>query len=536
MLTHFENYLEKIRVTPIGWLLGVSGVLIIRFFLESLSNPTSSGLFASDASTLVHYFLFFMAGLMILLVFFQVALPKWKNIIPQFMALSLPVIFVPPIIDWLVSGGKGIKMTYFFDTPQGLLYSFFHFGSASTSIGLRGEVALALLGVGFLVFSVQRSWKRAVLSSLTFYGIVLLLASIPSLVSAIGQAGGLLPTDPVSFFKNVISVSLTTSNNLHGAFLYSSPVRLLEIGFNFIMGKILFLIGVSAASLWFYINFKEKFMAVIRNSRIERIAHYILTIFVGMAAAFVKFYPLKLNWNDWLSAVMLALSFFFSCLFAICVNDMADEDIDKVSNKDRPLITGDLSKEDMKQLAGVFILASFVSGFLAGYTAFFFILAFTSLYYVYSAAPTRFKLIPLFSSFLIGLCYLTAALAGFFLISPVKYVSAFPPRLAVAVVVITMLLAHARDLKDMQGDRIAGIKTVSVLFGEIWGPRVVGVLAFVSFFLLPIFADIPVLFISAVPSGIISYYFINKKPYSEKPLVRTYFFFVLTSLCLLFFT
>lgn len=535
MLNNFKSYLESIKVAPISWLVGVSGVLMIRFFLESLSNPTSSGFFASDASTLVHYYLFFMSGLLMLIIFLQISIPNWKNVIPQFIAVSLPIIFVPPIVDWVVSGGKGIKMTYFFDTPKEIVHSFLYFGSVGTSFGIRAEIALSLIGLGILVYLIQKNWKRAIITSIVLYTILIALASIPVIISVIGQVGQLVQVEPLVFIKKSIAESSTVANNIHSSLEYSSLTRLIEISFNFMMGKILFLVMVTLASFWFFINFRKKFEAVIYNSRIERIAHYILTVFVGITVSYIMFSPIKFNWNDWLSVIMLCASFLFSCLFAICINDMTDEDIDRISNPSRPLITGDLSREDMKQLAFVFIVSSFIAGFLAGYTSFFFILAFTALYYIYSAPPTRFKLIPLFSSFIISLCYLSAMLAGFFLISPIKNVSAFPSKLVVATVIIILLLSHARDMKDMDGDKSAGVKTVLVLFGPVWGPKIIGLLASISFLLVPVFAGIPILFLSAIPAGVVSYYFINKKPYHEKPVVKTYFFFVLGSLLLLFF-
>jgi len=147
----------------------------------------------------------------------------------------------------------------------------------------------------------------------------------------------------------------------------------------------------------------------------------------------------------------------------------------------------------------------------------------------------RFKLIPLFSSFLIGLCYSTAALAGFFLVSPLKNVSAFPPKLFVAIVVIITFLSHARDMKDINGDKAFGVKTVPVLFGDVWGPRIVGTLTGISFILIPLFSGLNILYLSAVPAGLFSYYFVNRKPYFEKPLFRIYFFFVFASILLLLF-
>jgi len=472
------------------------------------------------------------------MIFFHFVIPSWRKAVPQFIALASPILFLPPIVDWIISGGKGIKMTYLFNTPKEMIYSFLSIFSHKVgvaTVGIKIEIILALLLFGVLVYFIQRSWKRAVISPLILYIIIFLFASLPGLVSIIGQVGRLFPTSPLLFFQNSIAGSSTIDNNLHGSLQYGSVVRLIEISFNFMMGKILFLISSVLASLWFYLNFKEKLKAVFHNFRIERVAHYIFTMFVGIFAAYIIFGPVKFNWNDWLSLIILCLSFCFSGIFAICLNDMADEDIDKVSNPGRPLITGSLSREDMKQTAFVSLVATLISGFLAGYTAFFFILAFNALYYIYSVPPTRFKLIPFFSSFIISLCYLTAMFAGFFLVSPVKYVSAFPPKFAVAVIVIIVLLSHARDMKDIEGDRAAGVKTVPVIFGDIWGPRVVGFLSSLSYVLVPVFLGMHLLFISAIPAALANYYFVNKRLYSEKPLFRTYFFFVLASSLLLFF-
>jgi geranylgeranylglycerol-phosphate geranylgeranyltransferase len=537
MLDKLKSYLESIHITPISWLAGVSGVLMVRFFLESLSNPTSSGYFASDASTLINYYLFFIATLLVFMVFFQIVVPSWKSVAPQFVALSSAAVLIAPIIDWVASEGRGLKMTYLFNTPKEMIYSLFHFftgGINGVTIGLRIEITLGLLFFGLFVYFVEKNWKRAVISSLVLYLIVFLFASIPGIISIIGQTGHLFQNTPLVFLQNSITNSSAISNNIHSSLQYSSVVRLIEIAFNFIMGKILLLISVAVLLAWFYTSYKEKFKAVIRNSRAERIASYVVMVLFGIFVAYMIFPSIKLNWNDWLSVIMLCLSFYFSCLFAICANDMADEDTDKISNADRPLISNSLSKADMKQMGAVFIVISLISGFLAGYTSFFFILTFTALYYIYSVPPTRFKLVPFFSSFLIGLCMLSAIIAGFFLVSPVKYVSAFPGKLILAIVIIFSLLANVRDMKDVAGDRAAGIKTVPVIFGDIWGPRVVAIFAALSFVLIPIFSGIYVLFFTAVPTALASWYYINKKPYSEKPLDKIYFVFMFVSFLLLF--
>jgi 4-hydroxybenzoate polyprenyltransferase len=528
MLNNLKSYLESLKVTPLSWLLGVSGVLMVRFFLESLSNPTSSGFFASDASTLIHYYLFFMTGFLILLVLLPILLPEWKKLTPQLVALSAVVTLMPPIIDWLVSGGAGFKMTYLFNGWGQMPVSFLTLGGLSIShgatIGLKIEIGLGLIFFAILIYFLKKSWWRAVFSALVIYLAVFILAELPSIISL---------GDPINFLQKTFTDSHTLANNLHGTLLYSGYVRFFEIAFNFLMGKILFLVCTTLLFVWANMNYKQKLKAILQNFRAERVSAYVLMIFLGILIAYKTFLIPSLNWADWLSIITLCLSLVFSCLFAICANDMADTDTDKVSNQKRPLISNSLSPEDMKQMGAIFLLASLISGFLAGYLSFFFILTFTSLYYVYSVPPMRLKLIPFLSSFLISLCMLTVILAGFFMVSPVKTVSAASPSLILAVVLIFSLLANVREMKDVAGDTTAGIKTIPVLFGEIWGPRIVAIFASVAFLLIPFFSKIYLLFIPAAMTALFSFYLITKKPYSEKPIDTLYFAFMFISFLLL---
>lgn len=511
MLARFKSYLENIKVTPTSWLASVSGVLMGRFFLESLSSPTSSGLFASDASTLLHYYLFFLSLAVIFMLFIQKAAPSWEKVSPQLVAVSMVVVFLAPIIDLLVSKGNA-TMTYFF------------LGQPATGItlGIRLEVVLIILFFGLFVYLSERKILKSFIFSALLAVIICLFLSLPSVVSILAGY-----QNPLLFFQNAIAGSSTVSNNLHSSLQYSSTIRFIEIAFNFIMAKILFLILVLVSLVWFYINHKNKFKAVIKNSRPERIAHYFLLIIIGCFLAYAG----GLNWADWLSVAILFLSFYFSWMFAVSTNDLVDEDIDLISNPDRPLVKNILNREDMKQASALFLAATLISGYLAGYAAFFFVLVFTALYYIYSMPPTRFKLIPFFSSFLIALCCLAAVMAGFFIISPIKHVSSFSLTWALAIAVIFFFAVHVRDLKDIEGDRANGVKTVPVLFGT----KIVGIFVTLSFLLVPVFLKIYILFATAAPAAILSYYFANQKPYSEKPIFLTYFIFVAASSILLFF-
>lgn len=528
MLAKFESILRNTRLTPVSWLTGISGILMVRFFLEALSSPSSSGIIASDASTLVHYYLFFISFALGAMIFFHFALPSWRSLVPQFVLYLFVAVLLAPILDLVWSGGAGLSMAYIFYKPVELLQAFLQFFGPTNGItlGIRIEVAVILLFSAWLTYKVKRNIWRGVSSAVILYIAIFLFVSMPSIISLIFSFGA----DPLQFLGNSIAKSATFSDNLHGTLVYGYPARALEIGFNFLIGKIWFILLTLLASIWFYITDKAKALAVLKNSRPERVAFHLIGICLGLGLASVVSPPTLFSWNDYFSILTLFLSFYFSWMFAVCTNDIADEDIDKISNSSRPLIRGVLSIADLKQISIIFLIASLLGGFLAGYYAFFCILSFTSLYYIYSNPPTRFKRIPFFSSFLIGLCVLSETLAGFFLISNSKAVSTFPDKAIFGLVFIAFLWAHIRDMKDISGDAEEGIDTVPVLFNRLWGPgagaKVVGILSSSAYLLIPVFTGIHFLWVLSIPTAFVNYYFINRCPYREFPIFLIYFVYL----------
>lgn len=521
MIQKLENLLKKSSANPVQWLLGISGIFMVRFFLEAFSSNTSSGIIASDASTLVHYYLFFMGVALSTMIFLYFAIPNWRQYLPQFVSLAFLIILIAPLADFIISKAivkdSGFTMAYLFDSPKQLLHSFFTFFGPNwkhgITIGIRIELALILIFTGFLIYKIRRNLIKTIAFVILLYIIVFAFGALPSLIS-IGSGG-----DPTIFLGKSIVASATFTDNLHTTLLYSSATRALEIGFNFLMAKILFLVCLILTFVYFYLNQKTKLVSIIKNSRPERISAYFTVIFFGMLLAHFIAPSIIFMWSDYISIVILLLSFYFSWMFAVCTNDIADQEIDLISNSSRPLITGNLSISDLKQSSCIFLITSLIAGYLSGFYAFFYILAFTALYYIYSMPPTRFKQIPFFSSFLISLCKLSCALAGFFLISSSKVLAIFPTEAIVGIIVFFTLFTNIRDLKDIEGDRAGGIKTLAVLFG----PKFVGILIALAYLLLPLFFSIPYLYITSLPAALLSYYFCIRKPYKEFPLFIIYF-------------
>ena len=364
MIQKLENLLTNIKTTPVSWLLGISGIFMIRFFLEALSSTTSSGVIASDASTLIHYYLFFLGVALSTLVFLWFALPSWRQYLPQFVSLAFIMILLAPIIDFGVSGGEGLTMTYLFDTPKEMLHSFLTFFGPDfkqgITIGIRVELALILIFTGILIYQIRKNIIKTIVFVLLFYIIVFAFGSLPGIIS-LGQL------DVLTFLGKSIVASASFTNNLHSTLLYSNANRALEIGFNFLLAKVLFIICIALTSTWFYLKEKTKFISLIKNSRPERILAYFSVIFFGMFLGNLISPAVVFSWVDYLSILVLLLSFYFSWMFSVCTNDISDENIDKVTNSSRPLIVGALSSFDLKQASVLFITASLIAGYLSGF-------------------------------------------------------------------------------------------------------------------------------------------------------------------------
>jgi len=535
MIKKIEEVLKNTHVTPVSWLLGFSGIVMVRVFLEALSSPSLSGIIASDVSTLLHYYLYWMFIALVGMLFVGYALPKWRSLAPQLVLLLFVLIYIAPVVDFILSGGEGIRMAYIYYNSKDLLYSFLtffgHLGNGAT-IGIRFEITTVLVLVGVVIQKLQSNAIRTVLFVFSLYTLIFFSASLPSIISFLAGPDGSTFTH---FFGNIIFNSATSQNNLHGTLQYAYPFRALEIGFNFLMAKIWYIFSITLAVLWFFLNQKEKTVAIFKNSRPERVAAYLVAVFIGFGLAYIVAPPSVFSWNDFLSVIVLCLSLYFSIMFAICVNDLEDEEIDKISSKERPLIKGDLTRSDFRVMSPVFLVVSLIGAYLAGYYAFFCILTFTSLYYIYSAPPTKLKRIPFFSSLLIAFCALSQMIAGFFLISHSKEINALPKRAIVGIVIIIFLWSHIRDLKDVEGDRAAGISTVPVIFGQ-QGFTVVAIMASLAYLLVPLFTQSTILYISAIPGAFATYYYILKKPYRELPIFLVLFVFVAVSAILLFTT
>lgn len=284
-----------------------------------------------------------------------------------------------------------------------------------------------------------------------------------------------------------------------------------------------------AAALLAWSN-RSLFAATLRNSRPERVMHYFGMAALGVIAAELN--VATAGRVDVPGCLALMLAIYCAWMFAVGVNDIVDIAIDEVSNPDRPLIKGEMTRSAMSELNVFFLTLSLVAAFVAGEACFLLICAFTAAYYIYSAPPLMLKRAPVLATFLISLACLSSALAGYSLASQGGRLAGFPPRLALLIVAGFTFAGTLKDIKDIDGDRAAGIATIPVLLGERRGKVAVGLLTAVCLWSVPLILDLPLLAVTSIPAGVACYVLITRRSYSERPVFVVYLIYLAASAAL----
>jgi len=529
MIDKLKSYLTNTPITLSQWIMAISGILMIRFFLESLSSPSISGIIATDAPTMVHYYLFFITVSMAMMLVLQFVLPDWKKAIPLMTLYSMLLIYSAPIIDWIVSGGKGFVQGYLYVGPNELIHSFFTFfgpyHSPGITIGIHIELAMMFLGIGAFVYVVRKNIWWSLVSVVLMYLVAYISVIVPIVIGMIGSyllGESVTLASSLQFLQTTIANSATLANNIHGTLLYASFDRLLSIGFDFMMARIWFISIVFLVLWWFLTNFKRQTIAILKNSRPERALHYLLLALFGVYLAYSQ-HHFVLNWNDCLVIITLLLSFYFSWMFAVALNDVYDTDIDKISNTGRPLNDEIVSVSEMKSASFLFLVLGLVAGYLSGYYAFFYTLLFCAFYYIYSAPPIRIKVLSFICPLFFGLCSLAAVMSGFFTFSSTKILTAFPTALMPVIVIAFFLVQHIKDLKDVEGDRANGILTLPTMLGSLWGPVIVGIMAGFAYIIVALVSHNTIVWCGSLIAGFFTYWLCIRKNYVEWPIFAVYY-------------
>lgn len=487
VIESFENK----KIPFYYYILSLIGLTMIRHFLEAFSSRDNYFNYSAARTTTntIHYTLSFITiGLLVALLISLIARVNIEKVLRATMSAML-LILLCPILDIIISGGKGTDLTYLNTTYESsasiwkMYYTYCSNCGRSIPPGLKIEVGIFLS----LIFAYALLKKAGVLRSLvtawSAYTIIFITAGSPFIISYIQSALGY--------------PAFVDSQTLLYFFLLVDFVLLLVTG---------------------YLMDKKMFTALLADMRWPRILYYELVLLFG-AAVSLKYQPaasLKTLLADRMFAINLPLamiSVLFAGLFSIMINNLNDIDIDKISNPHRPLINGCIDIPLYTSLAYVFMgLALFYAGMADG-NIFLIIATTISSYYLYSSPPIRFKRVPVLSKAVIGLNSFALAILGFLLAH--HDLRSFPPEMAWIFLLGITLASNFIDLKDVQGDKAAGILTLPVLIGERWTKLLTGTIFFcvsLSFYFVfeKAFAW-PLLMLN----GALFFYLMNKSNYKD---------------------
>ncbi len=514
----FKKIIEKMENSKIGlssWLLTFICVIFIRNLLETFSSKINVFDIKNFYFSFFHSLSYYGYIFLILILFLYFLTREKIEKITKASLFSLPLLLLPPLIDMIVSGGAGIKNSYFLTNTSlsfWKILSVFKYGilglanipnkfigispDFQTNYGINIEVLIVTLLVIGYVFLKTKNSARIILSFLLLSPFYFLVAFLPY------------------WLQRIAGVS-----SLHGVSNLAP-----DFTWNRNLFSVYFILSVILVSVWFFIHNKEKFTAIIKNLRFFRTLQILAMLFFGLYLAH-PFRP-NLRFFDILLILTACLSLIFYWAWGVLSNDLVDEESDRIDNPGRPLPSGKISRQEAKSFSAIFLIASYLSAMAVGYAFFITVFLRSCLAYLYSNPPFQLKRIPILSTFTLAFAALMTVFGGYLLVTK-NSIYNFPMKAVWLVLLAFTLGFTAKDIKDYKGDKENGVKTIPVIFGLENGKQIIGIFSFICFILPAVIFPQYFNFLIGVGAiaGLASYFLINRKEYNEKPLLLIYFLY-----------
>jgi 4-hydroxybenzoate polyprenyltransferase len=517
IISSIENY----PLTLTDGLLAFFSLITLRLLGEHLVNGLSGSSPSFFIGSTLVTILFFSFSYLLILMFLKFFLKDPVQKLANLLLWGFYLIIFPPIIDKIWCGSQKCWSFYTFDSLKGLGLRFLTlFGDNPTTgitYGVRVEVALAVILIAIYILIKTKKILRSFFGGLITYVILFVLGSFPSWLTFF-----LLSPE-----KKILSIE---GFDVAGIFL--SPVRIFSLKdtdllnvLNVKMNLIYGLLVAAALIIFFWMNFREKFWAVMKNVRWIQISIHAGLVLAGAALGafyFPENLTLKLSqalpdkFFSLLVLANLAMASIFAWLAAVFLNDCVDLEIDKVTNKNRPLANEKVATSEYMQLFWIFFAMSLILALAVGSKFFLLILAYQVIGWVYSAWPFRLKRFPVVASSLSALALILLFISGFILFPDGQDILKFPTKFFWLMMIAFTVSLPIKDLKDIEGDRKDNIWTIPVLLGENWARFVIGLGIFVSYSLSVVWLNAKILFFPAMILGALSFWILQNKKISPR--------------------
>ncbi|RJQ18119.1 hypothetical protein C4573_00150 [Candidatus Woesearchaeota archaeon] len=503
--------IEKIKASLFLWVVSLFSIMLLRDYLENFMQPL---LPVYPPFQRIEYFLFWIPIFLTLCIF--IALLSKERLLKVAKAVTFlwAITLLPPIIDFIISAGKGISMAYISGQFHFQYFSFMNLFSLQgpATIGIKIEILLACMFSILYVFVKTKSIWKAAIAPLIVYSTIFFYFITPRFIPLLRRLGIMLPFDGSMIIIHGLLVSLLV---LLWIFLLKKEKLRKE-------KKELERFSLKKISIAFYKN-----ISVIRHIHFSFLGIIGFLIAVSMARSF--------SMQNIFSLLFLLIALFFAWLFAVCLNDYYDRDIDKVSNAHRPLASAFITGKENKLLTlACFIIALFFS-LLAGYVITVFIFFFMLVYgVIYSAPPFRLRRYFLIPNILIGLAHAAVLMAGFSILFQEFAMILFPINILAFALIFFTFGSMMKDAKDFEGDKQNNIHTLFTLFGLKKGKIICGLILFACGFITLFFFSTPFLLVICLVFSTAGFIAMVKS--NEKTIFFLEFLFIFSIILLMAFT
>jgi len=511
MLKLIQKFLQKIESYPLtltGWLTAFSAIIALRMIGENLLSGFADKQLAFFIGSTLAAYLFFAFSYLLVLIFLVFWLKESLKKVANVLLWGFLLAIFPPIIDKIWCGQNFCWSFYAFDSLKGLFARFFSFFGNNAAIGItygvRVEVALAIIFVMVYAYIKQKKAIRAFLAGLFTYIILFILGSFPSWLAYLY----FLPKKSVFSVESFDIAGLFLTPASYFSVIETDFVNALNVKMNLIYAYLL----VFVAIFFFWLYFREKFWPVMKNVRWIQIMIHGGLILVG-AGLGAFYFPgnIVINIFSFFALSNLILATIFAWLASVFLNDIVDIPIDKMTNKQRPLATGEVSGEDFCQLFWLCFVFSLILAITVGVKFFLIVLAYQAIGWIYSAWPFRLKRFPVVASFLSALALALLFSSGFMLLADGQNIARFPHQVFWLLIIAFTISLPIKDLKDIEGDRADEVWTVPVLLGETWARFAIGLGIFLSYSLSVVWLNARALFLPAMILGALSFWILQTK-------------------------
>ncbi len=450
-----------------GIFYSLTCIVIIRTFFEMLLESGHSLEFNPDfylnmvaySHGYLSWLCIFTSAGILLAVFLGL---RWLDAM-KLVRLFSPVIILVPFFDFFSTRGSGGWILYGFDTDS-LLHVYLNCFNpfvelGSVTRGVRLEVLILFLSCFYAAFYVFRtSFVRALLLALSIYTMIFLYGYLPGLYGMLGMD-----------FHNLSGRAVTQVTRTHKLlFMYLAP----------------FALNLAMVAALLHREDRETLKSAASFLYPSRLFFYILLLAFGFlfVADQSGLYPRICNAEDCMKFLSAAISVTTLFVYAKILNDVNDVEIDRISNKGRPIAGNIVSVDSANQVMAVLLPISLIFALASEVSFIFYWLFLLATSHVYSAGPFRFRRYYPLGHLILSAIGASVFLAGGSLVKSYDaYFALRHEEILVYIFLAFFFLAHVKDFKDIEGDSAGGVFNILKHIGL---PRTMGVVFMAGFTLM----------------------------------------------------